>query len=232
MKKSILLLTLSSILLLAACNTTEPVKEEEQPTNSTNNEENSVQNQEEEEETVEKAEEDQNNGQSSNTNQEETNNGAEETTHSITYNSKGKEITDSTKQVKSPQQNYTIELLNGFTLTAEEPGRDMVLFDDNNDISMRVETFNNTDIVYDELLANTKDSALAIAPNGQYKEVDLTNTELDESIKKINTFYVELEGESISTILFNKNDKYIRLTIFDDTSDLKDALLKMGLSIQ
>lgn len=232
MKKTLLLITLSSLLLLAACNTTEPVKEEEQPTNSTtNNEENGVQNLEENL-TEEAEEEEQNSGQSSPTNQEETNNEAEETTNTITYYSNGKEMTGSTTQIESPHQNYTMNLLKGFTLTAEEPGRDMVLFDNDHAISMRIELFESTDYVYDELLANTKDSALAIAPNGQYKELDLTNTDLDENIKEIDTFYVELESETISTILFNKNDKFIRLTIYDDTSDLKDALLKMGLSIQ
>lgn len=230
MKKSILLLTLLSILMLAACNTTEPVKDEEQPTTSTNKEENSVQN-DDQDATEEKNEENQNNEQSTNTNQEESNTGTEEKTHSITYNSNGKEITDSTTLIESPQQNYSMELLNGFTLTAEEPGRDMLLLNDNDAISMRIEVF-NTDIAFDELLANTKDSALAIAPNGQYEELDLSNLELDKGIKNIATFNVQLENETISTVLFNKNNKYIRLTIFDDKSDLKDALLKMGLTIQ
>lgn len=227
MKKNILLLTGLCVLLLAACNTTstEPIKDEEQSTSDSTSNGSSEQ--------TKNDEEAQKNEESGNVNQEENSDNSEEkTTHSITYLSKGKEIKESTTQVNSPQQNYTIDLLNGYTLTAEEPGRDMVLYNDNNAISMRIEVFNKADVKFDDVLANTTDTVMAIAPDGQYDKINLTNINLDENIKKIDTFYVELESETVSTILFEKNNIYVRLTIYDDKSDLKDALLKMGLSIR
>ncbi|MEO4054298.1 hypothetical protein [Solibacillus sp. CAU 1738] len=227
MQKNIILLSFLSMLLLAACNTTtnEPVNEQEQPTNITAKDENSEL--EKDNEAAQNNEEITETGQQEGTNEES--NGK---LHSITYTTKGKAVTSPTVNVNSSQQDYTINLLDGYTLTAEEPGRDMVLNNENNAVSMRIETFKKAEVVYEELLNNTKDSVLAIAPEGQYKEMDLTNVEIGKQISNIHTFHVELEAETVSTVLYEANNKFIRLTIFDDESDLTDAFLKMGLTIQ
>ncbi|WP_342472961.1 hypothetical protein MHH70_07565 [Metasolibacillus sp. FSL H7-0170] len=229
MKKYLLILSILTALLLAACNT-ESKTEEPSPNIDSNGATNEEPNNQEEidvDGTVEENEDEEENSEIS-TPEENSSSNAQ----SITYKSNNQEIKGSTINVKSPQQDYSINLMDGFTITAEEPGRDIVMADIDPDVSMRIEAFPKADIAFDELLTNTSDAVNAIAPEEGYSEYDLSPIQLNEQITNMQTFYVELEGETVLTLLYELPDNFIRLTIFDNQADLKDALAQMGLTIK
>ncbi|MCT6924129.1 hypothetical protein [Metasolibacillus sp.] len=228
MKKYLLILSILTALLLAACGT-ESQTEEPSPTDDSNGA--PVENPSEQEEidgddAVEE-EETEENTEDPATEENPTND-----VQSITYKSNNQEIKGSTTNTQSPQQDYHIDLMDGFTITAEEPGRDVVMADVDPDVSMRIEAFPKADIVFEELLTNTSDMVEASLAGEDYNEYDLSSIQLDEQITNMHTFFVEYEGETVLTLLYERPDKFIRLTIFDNDADLKDALVKMGLTIK
>ncbi|MEC1178712.1 hypothetical protein P9B03_09480 [Metasolibacillus meyeri] len=227
MKKYLLIFSILTALFLAACST-ESQTEEPIPNEDSNDTTTEEPNNEEELGEDNAVEED----KEENTDETTTEENPTNDVHSITYKSNNQEVKGSTIITKSPQQDYHINLMDGFTLTAEEPGRDVVMADINPDVSMRIEAFPKADAVFEELLTNTSDTVDAIASEEGYSEYDLASIQLDEQITNMHTFYVEYEGETVITLLYERPDKFIRLTIFDNDIDLKDALVQMGLTIE
>ena len=74
----------------------------------------------------------------------------------------------------SEELDYSIEHLSNFTLIAEEPGKDMLVYNDNDAISMRIEVFPTAEVAFTDILAETEDLTVVIAPEGKYKEYDLS----------------------------------------------------------
>ncbi|WP_042471337.1 hypothetical protein [Bacillus ndiopicus] len=232
MKKYLLIFSILTALLLAACNAE---SQSEEPSPETDSNDVTVENPSDQEETdkdgaiEEKEKEEDEEVDTENITSEES---PSSQVHSITYKSNNQEMKGSTINTKSPQQDYHMDLMEGFTITAEEPGRDVVMADADPDVSMRIEAFPKSEAVFDELLTNTNDTVSAIAPEDGYNEYDLSSIQLNEQITNMHTFYVEFEGETVLTLLYELPEKFIRLTIFDNEADLKDALIQMGLTIE
>lgn len=233
MKKQTLIFTsaLSAMLLLAACNSTEkedtPV--DDQTTGSVD-------------ETTDTQKENATNEEESNeTTEENAGENAEETTanppSTIQYvDEKGQQQEAKTTLTKSPEQDYEIALAEGFSLTAEEPGRDMVTYDANDQISMRIETFAKDETHYEEMAQQTESTVGLTAPDGKYQPYDIqTLIEKNKDIKHATGFvatYPE-DGEQVVTIIYEKESKIVRLTVFDRTSgEITNALLEMGLTVK
>lgn len=236
MKKQTLIFTsaLSAMLLLAACNSTEddktPVDEQTAGSvdESTETEDESKGNEEgtQNDETSEEATED--------TAGEDT----ESTPPSVQYvDEKGEQQESNLSWTKSPEQDYEIALAEGFSLTAEEPGRDMVTYEGNDQISMRIETFtkdNTTD--YEEMARDTESTVGLTAPDGQYQPYDIQNlVEKNKEIQHATGFIATFaeDEEQVVTVIYEKESKIVRLTVFDRTSsEVTDALLEMGLTVK
>lgn len=136
----------------------------------------------------------------------------------------------------SPEQNYEISLKQGYTLTAEEPGRDMVINDANDRISMRIEAYNKSDVNYKELAQTAQQTVEVTAPDGKYETLDVTaslaahSDVLNAVAYKI--VYTE-DAEQAVTVVVEKQDKIIQLTIFDSIdSKFTNELLEMGFSVR
>ncbi|WP_413365102.1 hypothetical protein [Lysinibacillus sp. 3P01SB] len=236
MKKQTLLFTsaLSAMLLLAACNTTEedntPVDEqtagsadettETQDENKGNEEETSN-------ETSEEA--------ASNETSEES--AGESAPSTIQYvDEKGQETEAKLSWTSSPEQDYEIALAEGFTLTAEEPGSDMVTYDANDQISMRIETFSKDETHYEEMARQTESTVGVTAPDGQYQPYDIQSLiEKNKEIQHATGFIVTFaeDEEQVVTVIYEKESKIVRLTVFDRTSsEVTNALLEMGLTVK
>lgn len=220
MKKTLLIFSLITALMLAACD--EKPKTEAQ-TPETNTEDQTTANNE----TTDNSEQATDNNKP-NTDEQQ----SEVKSETISYVSNNKTETAVAEKTKSPQQDYTIELLQGFTLTAEEPGKDMLMYNDNPDTSMRIEVLDASELSFDELLTNTTDTVQAVASSKDYKEYNLTSTKLKDTIKNMHTFLVEFENDTVLTLLYETKGKFVRLTIFDNEADLKDAFVQMGLTIE
>lgn len=214
-----------TLLLLTACNTEEepqqgmeePANEEITPTEEINKDEKT--------ETNEKVNEPKETEGQLNPAKTKEN----EVTNDITYSTNGDEITEETTTVDS--NNYSLQLIPGFTLTPEEPGKDMLYFEENDKISMRIETIPATQATYDDIVANTEETVAAI---GEYEPFPIDQYIGNHSeISKAIAYTVTFETEKIVMIVFEKGDIIVRLTVYDDTSvDLTDAMVKMGLTIQ
>lgn len=134
---------------------------------------------------------------------------------------------------KSDELNYTISLTDKFDLTLEEPGKDLVVYKDNEAITMRVETFINEDEAFENLLLNSKDMLSAISTNDQYEKFPLPKQFNLTTYAKIESYIVEYESDKVVLLLLEKDDLIIRLTIFDDyITNVTDAFLQIGATIE
>lgn len=126
---------------------------------------------------------------------------------------------------------YTMQISNGFTFTPEEPGKDIVLYDENDKVSMRIEAFTKNDIAYEDLVTNTKDWMTAV--NEQYDTNNIDTLLTDQNITNATSFIANVEDEKVVTVVFEKGNLIVRLTVFDlNDVNLTDKLIKMGLTIQ
>ncbi|WP_431029302.1 hypothetical protein [Lysinibacillus sp. LZ02] len=222
MKKHAFLITsaFSAMLLLAACNSTEtPTPIEEEDTAGTVNETTDTQNGAAEGEDT-----------TADTGTEETN----ESTIEYVENGQPKKV--ETVTTVSPQQDYTISLAKGFSLEAEEPGRDMVMYDANNEHSMRVEILAKDETTYEEAALQTENTVKITAPEGKYEPYALdsllaTHKDIANATGYVVT-YTE-DKDQVVTVVFEKGTKIVRLTVFDTTAaEMTDAFLQMGFTIQ
>lgn len=225
MKKHTFFVTsaLSVILLLAACNSTEdsnPVKEEE--TTGSVNEQTNTQN-------------------SANDRADtEVDDSAQETTPSnntIQYEKNGEQKEAVTTMTQSPEQDYEIALAQGFSVIGEEPGRDMLVYDEDDQYSMRIEVFAKDETNnYEEIAQQTENTVAITAPEGQYTPYELepllaSHKDILNAAGYVVTYTDD--DDQVVTVIFEKESKIVRLTIFDTTAaELTDAFLQMGFTIQ
>lgn len=159
----------------------------------------------------------------------------EQTTSSTTlsYEIAGKAYSDEIIATKSEELNYTVSLTDKFYLTLEEPGKDLVVYKDNEAITMRVETFINEDEAFENLLLNSKDMLSAISTNDQYNNFPLPKQFNLNKYAKIESYIVEYESDKVILLLLEKDDLIIRLTLFDDyITNVTDAFLQIGATIE
>lgn len=226
MKKHTFFVTsaLSVVLLLTACNSTEdpnPVKEEE--TTGSVNEQTNTQN-----------------SANDSADTEVVDDAVQEATPSnptIQYEKNGEQKEVETTMTQSPEQDYEIALAQGFSVEGEEPGRDMLVYDENDQYSMRIEVFAKDETNnYEELAQQTENTVAITAPEGQYTLYELepllaSHKDILNAAGYVVT-YTE-DDDQVVTVIFEKESKIVRLTIFDTTSaELTDAFLQMGFTIQ
>lgn len=126
---------------------------------------------------------------------------------------------------------YTMQISTDFTFTPEEPGKDMVLYDENDKISMRIEALTKNDTTYEDLVTNTKEWMTAVSDQYDTNNIDALLT--DQNITNATSFIANVEDEKVVTVVFEKGNILVRLTVFDlNDVNLTDKLIKMGLTIQ
>ncbi|MGM9949798.1 MAG: hypothetical protein ACI33P_06710 [Lysinibacillus sp.] len=234
MKKHTLLFTsaLSAMLLLAACNTTE---EDETPVDEqTAGSESETTDTQDEGAGNEEATSDET---STETSGEDAGEGAESPPSTIQYTDENGQPQESNMAwTTSPEQDYEMALAEGFTLVAEEPGRDMVTYDANNEISMRVETFSKDETHYEEMARQTESTVGVTAPDGNYQPYEMKDLVAEnEDVLHAAGFIVTYpeDEEQVVTVIYEKESKIVRLTVFDRTaSEITNALLEMGMTVK
>lgn len=143
----------------------------------------------------------------------------------ITYSFDEQEITETAQLEKSSEQNYSIHVLPGFELVAEEPGKDVLYLNEDSTIFMRIEMLDDS-INIDELIDSTKNQ-LAVVSNVVTFDETSANVEIDEAIK--------LEANSddqIATSYIYKGEIPWKITMYTSASaDYRDAFLEMAKTI-
>lgn len=134
----------------------------------------------------------------------------------------------------SPTLNYIIQHPDTFTLTSEEPGKDMLFYNENDALSMRIEVFATTDASFEDINKLTQEATAAIAPNNTYEGFNLATYVANRSdIINSASYRVKYESDQVISILYEVSDKIIALTIFDDyITGLTDTFIKAGLTVQ
>ena len=214
---------LSAMLVLSACNSTEdstPVKEEE--TAGSVNEQTNTQNSASDHEET--------------TTVDDSTQEATPPNYTIQYVENEKQIEVETTLTQSPEQDYKLELGQGFSLVGEEPGRDMLMYDKDNEYSMRIEIFAKDETNYEEMAQQTENTVAITAPEGQYTPYDLepllaSHKDILNAAGYVVT-YTEDEDQVV-TVIFEKESKIVRLTIFDTTAaEMTNTFLQMGFTVQ
>ena len=230
MKKSLTAISAALILstALAACNTdteepiTNAANEEQLENEQVQSDEQQEEQQEENTESAEPAEEPKN----------EQDVKKEEIT-TLTYSSNNQPFTEEVVEAKSEEMNYTIQHFEDYSLVAEEPGVDHLIFNKDDELSMQIEVINKEEATFEQIKATAKETISAIAPDN-LKELDFSTilTERPE-ILNITGYEGVVDGEKVVKVVLERSNLIAALTIYDKPqADLMDAFIQMGLTIQ
>ncbi|WP_374963671.1 hypothetical protein [Lysinibacillus sp. RS5] len=165
---------------------------------------------------------------SNETNKDNTDTSAK-TEQEVKYKQKGEDKTENATESKSVDQGYKMQQLPGFTLSPEEPGKDMLVSNENSEVFMRIETVDASQSSYDDAKTSMQDHMNAVgAP------VALSSEELAafKDAKSVEGYVVDFDTEKVVGVVFEKDGLITKLTIHDnDELDLTDAMLKMASTI-
>lgn len=219
-----------SIALLAACNTAEEDSSSETVSSDTEAQETvDSQNAAETAEPTNEEANESNEADDANVNGKEEQPAQGDNDNSITYTSNGE--TKSGDVTTASGEQYSMKVLNGFTFTAEEPGKDVVYYDEDDSVFMRVEVMSTADTTFDDLVSNTEEMMTAISES--YEAFDIAPLVKDQELANQAAYVAELDAEEITAIVYEKGDKIIRLSVYDnEENDLSEAMIKMGLTIE
>lgn len=150
----------------------------------------------------------------------------------ITYTSNGEKKEATTKTVESNNQNFEMEVIPGFTLVAEEPGKDVLLYDNDENVSMRIETISLADTSYSDMLEATKEYMNASSSTGESSAYADAIAFAPTDSKNVAAFQNDFGEDRVIALLFETDKQIVRLTVFDKKSlDLAEAMLKMGATV-
>ena len=153
----------------------------------------------------------------------------EKTDSTITFSSKGESKTEELTPISG--ERYTLHVIPGFSLTSEEPGKDLLLYDQNDSVSMRIEMFTTSATTFKDLVANTEQTIAAVS--GDYQPYNISPIIKDQNLSSATAYIANSDDKEIISFVFVKAEKLVRLTIFDSPEvDLSEAMIKMGLTIE
>lgn len=216
---SILALLLTAILVVG-CNTTEK-------TEDTDSNQNNPSNSATQETPVDSETEDDSQDPSNQT--DSTTSTPSPSKQEITYEQNGVDKKETATESESVDQNYKLHQLPGFTLSPEEPGKDIVVSNDDDQVFMRVETISTTDNSYDDVKSSLVEYMNAVGTTTPLPEDML---KVFKEAKSAEGYVVEFESDKVIGVVIEKDDLILKLTIHDNnTQDLTAAMLAMAATI-
>lgn len=147
----------------------------------------------------------------------------------VTYKQNGVDKTEKATESKSVDQSYKLQQLPGFTLTQEEPGKDMLVSNDDDEVFMRIETIEASQSSFTEVKTAMQDYMNAVG-----ETVALTSDELDafKDVQNIEGYVVDFDTEKVIGVVFENDGLITKLTIHDnDKQDLTNAMMNMAATI-
>lgn len=241
LKSTKLLVTIIiGIFLLAACGTPESNKTSTDATDSNKQEqkikEDEKEKEQDKEKTIEQEDEEEKDtakeeekkttdSQSSSEKKDESNVRSAEKSLTFTLNNEEKQETASLKE--SDTQDYSLYVLEGYELTGEEPGKDVLYLNEDDANFMRIEYLTNTDKASQEEIAieqlkAVRDNIEKIEPAAS--ESWLANASIHG---------VEKDNEKVLSYLIPQGDHVLKLTIFTKKdNDYSDPFIKMAETIE
>lgn len=167
---------------------------------------------------------------SNETNKDNTDTSAK-TEQEVKYKQKGEDKTEKATESKSVDQGYKMQQLPGFTLSPEEPGKDMLVSNENSEVFMRVETVDASQSSYDDAKTSMQDHMNAVGAPVALSSEELAAFKDAKNVEGYVVDFVE-DKEKVIGVVFEKDGLITKLTIHDnDELDLTDAMLKMASTI-
>ena len=216
---SILALLLTAILVVG-CNTTE--KTEDTDSNQNVPSDSATQETPADSEVV-------NDPQVSSTETDATTNTSSTEVQEITYEQNGVDKKETATESQSVDQNYKLHQLPGFTLSQEEPGKDIFVSNDDDQVSMGVEIISTTDNSYDNVKSSLVEYMNAV---GTTTPLPAEMLKVFKEAKSAEGYVVDFESDKVIGVVIEKDDLIVKLTIHDNnTQDLTAAMLAMAATI-
>lgn len=148
----------------------------------------------------------------------------------LTYQSGGSEQAGQAMLTESDEMDYSIYVLDGYQLTSEEPNKDVLYWNEDEQVFMRIETFGadaDYTMLTEQMIGSLEyDGGEAADVSGEYSLAGSSGID-DLVIRQLET------EEGLTTgAVFVKDGMTVRLTVFDKPeADQTDALLTMGSTI-
>ena len=145
------------------------------------------------------------------------------------YVQNGVDKKETATESDSVDQGYKFQQLPEFTLSQEEPGKDMLVSNADDEVFMRIEATNASETSYDAVKTSMQDYMNAVGGT-----VPLSAEELSafKDIKNIEGYVVDFDTEKVVGVVFEKDGLITKLTIHDnDKQDLTAAMLAMAATI-
>lgn len=216
---SILALLLTAILIVG-CNTTD--KTEDTGTNQNDPSNSAIQDTPADSESVDDTQE--------TPNQTDTTTNTSPTQEKeITYEQNGSDKKVTATESQSVDQSYKLHQLPGFTLSQEEPGKDIIVSNDDDQVFMRVETVTTTDHNYEDVKSSLVEYMNAV---GNTTPLSAEELEVFKDVKSVEGYVVDFDTDKVVGVVFEKDGLLVKLIIHDnDTQDLTAAMLAMAATI-
>ncbi len=132
-----------------------------------------------------------------------------------------------TKLTKSPEQDYSIQVMDGYKLTGEEPGKDALVLTLDDSQFMRIEML-SSETSMDDAAQSVKQTATAVNKNAAEKK----NLE-EDGIFKDSVWYEANSGDHTVNAVLVKGKKPMKLTIFTkNNKENLDKFMQMAKTIQ
>ena len=137
--------------------------------------------------------------------------------------------------VDSDNQEYSISVLDGYELTAEEPNKDLLFNKENEEQSMRIEVYNASEVnmadVTNELVETVK------ASNSEGNVTEITDNSIVPSgkqIEDVKSYKAEIpDGNNVYGYTFLQDGLGVKLTVFDTAeSPAIEDFIKMANTIK
>ena len=147
----------------------------------------------------------------------------------ITYVQKGAEKKATATESQSVDQSYKLHQLPGFTLSQEEPGKDIIVSNEDDEVFMRIETVSTTDTNYDNVKSSLVEYMNAV---GDTTPLSADELGVFEDAKNVEGYVVDFDTEKVVGVVIEKDGLIVKLTIHDNnTQDLTAAMLAMAATI-
>lgn len=123
------------------------------------------------------------------------------------------------ERVESDNQPFSLELVEGYSLTAEEPNRDVVFFNENDATFMRIETISKEEGDRTQLVDTLKQTIQVSDSAGSLMEIS-SPTKLPTVNMPVG-YEMDVEGGQVSGYVFETELHYVRATIYDVSDAMK-----------
>lgn len=147
----------------------------------------------------------------------------------ITYVQKGADKKATATESQSVDQSFKLHKLPGFTLDQEEPGKDIIVSNEDDEVFMRIESVSTSDTSYDNVKSSLVEYMNAV---GDTTPLSADELAVFKDAKKVEGFVVDFDTEKVVGVVIEKDGLIVKLTIHDNnTQDLTAAMLAMAATI-